>query len=65
MAKRGIPKKNARLFRIVQRCLCSPVWRRSSIVIRNIQRPGCCLVFAVAAVFALLDAIIGWRSSRE
>jgi hypothetical protein len=65
MSTRSIPKKSARLFRITHAAFAVlfggvAVWlfatSRSSVV---------AWIFAVAAAFALVNTIVGWRSSRD
>jgi len=65
MGRRGIPKKNARLFRLVHGVFALLLGGVAALLFAKSSAPVVAWIFAVAAGFALIDAIIGWRPSRD
>jgi zinc transporter ZupT len=65
MSTRGIPKKSARLFRITHGVFGILFGAVAAWLFATSRAPVVAWIFAVAAGFALLDTIIGWRPSRD
>jgi hypothetical protein len=65
MSTRGIPKKNARLFRITHGAIGLVFGGIAAWLLATSRLPVVAGIFAVAAFVALTDALVGWRSGRE
>ena len=65
MRKRGIPAKSARMFRIVHAIFAVVFGGVATWLFATSRSPVVAWIFVVAAVFALVDAIIGWRTGRD
>ena len=65
MSTRGIPKKNARLFRIIHAVFAFLFGGVAAWLFATSRATVVAWIFAVAAGFALIDAIVGWRPSRD
>jgi hypothetical protein len=65
MSTRGIQKKSARLFRITQAVFALLFVGVATWLFAMSRAPVVAWIFAVAAGFALIDAIVGWRPSRD
>jgi hypothetical protein len=65
MATSGIPKKSARLFRITHAVFAIIFGGVAAWLFATSRAPVVAWIFAIAAAFALVDAVIGWRRSRD
>jgi hypothetical protein len=65
MSTRGIPKKSARLFRITHATFAVLFGGVAAWLFAASQSFVVAWIFAVVAAFALVNAIVGWRSSRD
>jgi hypothetical protein len=65
MSQRGTPRKNANLFRITQAVFAVLFGGIAIWLLTASQYPVVAWIFAVAAAFALVDAIVGWRPGSK
>lgn len=65
MSTPGIPKKSARLFRITQAVFALLFGAVAAWLFATSRATVVAWIFAVVAGFALIDAIVGWRPSRD
>jgi hypothetical protein len=61
----GIPKKSARLFRITHGAFAVVFGGTAAWLFATSRAPVLAWIFAIAAAFALVDAVVGWRRSRD
>lgn len=65
MSTHGIPKKSARLFRITHVVFAVLFSGVATWLFATSRSSGIAWIFAVAAAFALIDAIVGWQKSSN
>jgi hypothetical protein len=65
MATDGIPKKSARLFRVTHAVFAVGFGAVGVWLFATSRAPIVAWIFTVAAAFALIDVIIGWRKIRD
>ena len=65
MGTRGIPKKSARLFRVTHAVFAVAFGGVAVWLFATSRAPVVAWIFAVAAAFALVEAVIGWRRSSD
>jgi hypothetical protein len=65
MTSRGIPRKSNRLFRITSALFGIVFGGAAMWLFATSRAPVVAWILAGAAAFAIVDAVIGWRRSRE
>ncbi len=65
MSSKDIPPKGARVFRLTNAVLVVLFGAAAAWLFATSRAPIVAWILAVAAAFALVDAVVGWRKSSE